>query len=77
MGNVVDHPAAALMSEVEAERAIAATPEANALMEKVCQSISDYWAYLDRHGLIYDDKSNSMRASALHVTYDGLECNFS
>ena len=74
MGSVVDHPAAALMCEIEAERAVAATPEAVALMEKVCQAISDYRDYLDRHGLIYDEKRNLMRASALHVICDALGC---
>jgi hypothetical protein len=75
MGNVVDHPAAALMSEVEAERAIATTPEAKTLINRIYQSISDYWDYLDHHGLIYDDKRDLMRASALHVSYDGDECH--
>ena len=76
MSSVVDHPAAALMREVEAERAIAETPEADALMDKVCRAISDYWNYLDRQGFIYDEKRNLMRASALHVIYDVLGCEF-
>ena len=32
MGKIVHHPATALMAEVEAERAIATTPEADALI---------------------------------------------
>ena len=74
MSSVVDHPAAALMREVEAERAITETPEAVALMDNIFKSISDYWDYLDRHGLIYDDKRNLMRASALHVIHDICGC---
>lgn len=71
MRNVVDYTAAALMREVETERSVAARPEATALIENVCRSISDYWDYLDRHGLIYDGKRDLMRASALHVIFDG------
>lgn len=76
MGNVLNHPAAALMREVEAERAIATTPEAETLMNRICQSISDYWDYLDGHGFIYDEKRDLMRASALHVIYNGLGGDF-
>jgi hypothetical protein len=74
MGSVVDHPAAALMREVEAEQAIVEMPEATALIEKVFQSVSDYWNYLERHGLIYDYNRNLLRASALHVICDALGC---
>jgi hypothetical protein len=71
MSNVVKHPAAAIMTEVEAEHAVAETPEAQALQEAICKAISAYWDYLERRGLIYDDKRDLMRASALHITYDG------
>jgi len=74
MGSVVEHSAAGLMREVEAERAIVETPEATALIEKVFQSVSDYWNYLERHGLIYDAERNLVRASALHVIHDLLGC---
>jgi hypothetical protein len=50
----------------EAERAIAATPEARAMRDKVFQTITDYWNYLDHHGLINDERRNVRRASALH-----------
>jgi hypothetical protein len=55
------------MAEVAEERAIASTPEADALVEAICKAISDYWDYLDRTGLIYDDRRDLMRASALHA----------
>ena len=65
MGSVDSHPAAVLMREVEAERAIAATPEAMAMRDKVFQAITDYWNCLDRAGLINDERRNWRRASAL------------
>ena len=65
MSDVVNHPAAALMAEVAEERTIADTPEAQDLMGAI------YWDYLERRGLIYDDKRDLMRASALHIIYDG------
>jgi hypothetical protein len=72
MGKLIDHPAAALMAEVAAERAVASTPEAEALMGAVCKAIADYWDYLERQGIIYDEERDLMKASALHITYDGI-----
>ena len=66
LGSVVDHSVGALIRDVEADRAIASTPEANAIRDKVFQSITDYWNYLDHHGLINDERRNWRRASALH-----------
>jgi hypothetical protein len=63
------------MTEVAAERAVANTPEAEALIAAIYKAMSDYWDYLDRHGLIYDDKRDLMKASALHVTYDICGCD--
>lgn len=71
MNDVVNHPAAALMAEVAEERAIADTPEAQDLVSAICKATSAYWDYLERSGLIYDDKRDLMRASALHIVYDG------
>ena len=71
MNDVVNHPAAALMAEVAEERAIADTPEAQDLVSAICKATSAYWDYLERSGLIYDDKRDLMRASALHIIYDG------
>jgi hypothetical protein len=70
MTSVMEHPATALMADVEAERAIAATPEAQALRHAIYKAISDYWDYLDRHGLIYEETRDMMRASGLHITYN-------
>jgi hypothetical protein len=67
---VVDHPAAALMTEVEAERAIADTPEAEALQEAICDAVRDYYEYLDRHGLFYDADRDQVKASGLYVICD-------
>jgi len=67
VGSVVDHSTGILIRDVdEAERAIAATPEARAMRDKVFQTITDYWNYLDHHGLINDERRNVRRASALH-----------
>jgi hypothetical protein len=74
MGIVVDHPAAALMAEVRAERAIVETPEATALIRAIFKAVSDYWDYLDGHGLMYDCERDLMRASALHITHDVNGC---
>jgi len=77
MSNVLNHPAGALMAEVEVERAVAATPEAEALIDEICKAISKYWDYLDRHGLVYDEKRELLRASGLHITYDVAgDCEF-
>ena|SRR6516225_5667088 len=73
MSNILNHPATALMVEVQAERAIAATAEAEVLVQAICKAISDYWEYLDQHGIIYDYERDLMRASALHVTYNGSD----
>jgi hypothetical protein len=73
MSNILNHPATALMVEVQAERASAATPEAEALVHAICKATSDYWEYLDQHGIIYDYERDLMRASALHVTYNGSD----
>ena len=70
MSNVVDHPAAALMAEVEAERAIEDTPEAQALQDAICDALRAYYVYLDRHGLFYNVETER-GASALHIIYDG------
>jgi hypothetical protein len=72
--NVVNHPASELMNEVQAERAIAETQEANALQMEICKAVAAYYDYLDRQGLIYDGERDLMRASALHVIYDVLGC---
>jgi hypothetical protein len=72
MGTVVDHPAAALMAEVEAERAIADTPEAEALQDAIFHAVKAYYEYLDRHGLFYDADRQLLKASALHVICDML-----
>jgi hypothetical protein len=74
MGTVIDHPAATLMREVEAEQATTATPEAIALVARIYQSISEYWKYLDRNRLIYDEKLELMKASGLHITFDEMNC---
>jgi hypothetical protein len=68
--NVVDHPAACLMAEVQAERTIRDTLEARSLQVEIHKALEAYWEYLDRHGLIYDDERDLMRASALHVIYN-------
>ncbi len=70
MSAVVNHPAAALMAEVEAERAIADTPEAQALQNAIFDAVRAYYEYLDRHGLFYDAERELVRATALHVICD-------
>jgi hypothetical protein len=70
MSNVIEHPAAALMTEVNAERVIADSPEAEALQNAIFAAVQAYCDYLDRHGLFYDFDRNLLRASGLHVTYD-------
>ena len=42
------------------------------MRDKVFQSITDYWNYLDHHGLINDERRNWRRASALHFIRDML-----
>jgi hypothetical protein len=56
---------AAWMRDFEAERAIAATPEAIAMRDRVFHAITDYWDCLDRNGLANDERRNLRRASAL------------
>ena len=70
MGNVINHPAAALMAEVKAENAIADAPEAQALQEAIFKAVSDYYNHLNRHGLFFDNERELVRASALHVVCD-------
>jgi len=66
VGSVADHSTVMLLRDVDkAERAIAATPEAMAMRDKVFQAITDYWNCLDRAGLINDERRNWRRASAL------------
>ena len=69
VGSAADYRAGALTRN-ETERAIVAIPEAAALRNKVFQAITDYWDYLDRHGLINDEKRNLRRARALSVISD-------
>lgn len=70
MSNVVNHPACALMAEAEAERAIADTPEAEALQRAIFDAVRAYYKYLDRHGLFYDADRELVRASGLNVFCD-------
>ena len=73
VGSVADHSTVMLLRDVdEAERAIAATPEAMAMRDKVFQAITDYWNCLDRAGLINDERRNWRRASALHFIREML-----
>jgi hypothetical protein len=60
--NAIDHPAIALMTEVEAERAIVTTPEAEALQTAIFDAVRAYCEYLDRHGLFYDADRDLARA---------------
>jgi hypothetical protein len=61
-GSVADDSEPVVMRDLEAERAIAATPEAVALRDRVLQALTDYWNCLDRLGLINDAKRHSWRA---------------
>ena len=70
MGNVINHPAAALMPEVDAEKAITSTPEARALQEAICQAMRAYCAYLVRGGWVWDEEREIVQASDLHVICD-------
>jgi hypothetical protein len=70
MRTVVDHPAAALMTEVEAERAIVTTPEADALRAAIFDAVRAYYEYLNRRGLFYDADRDLVKASALYVICD-------
>jgi hypothetical protein len=72
MSNVVYHPAASLMTGVKAEQEIAATPEADALQNAICDAVHAYYDYLDRHGLIWDEERGLPLAWALEVTYDRI-----
>ncbi len=58
--------AEALKIEVEAERAIANTPEARALQRGIVKAVTAYCEYLSRNGLFYGEERNWMRA--LQVT---------
>lgn len=70
MSNVVNHPAAALMTEAKQEREIADSAEAQVLQEAIYTAVRAYSDYLDRHGLFYDVERELVRASALHVICD-------
>jgi len=73
VSNVVDHSGGALVRDVdEADQAIAATPEAIAMRDKVFQAITAYWDSLDHHGLSNDERRSSKRASALHLIREML-----
>ena len=63
VGSVVDYSTGALIRD---DRSVGGTLEAMAMRDKVFQSITDYWNYLDHHGLIDDERRNWRRASALH-----------
>ena len=71
-GSVADDPEAVVMRDLEAERAIAATPEAIAMGDSVLQALTDDWNCLDRHGLdqrreAQFAKSPSARFSSSHT----------
>jgi hypothetical protein len=70
MRTIVNHPAAALMTEVKTERAITGTAEAEALQEAIFDAVTAYYKYLDRHGLFYDADRELVRASELHLICD-------
>ena len=74
MSTVVDHPAAALMAAVRAERAVADAPEAEALQNAIYAAVAAYYEYLDRSGLFFDHSYDPslLKASALVVTCDML-----
>ena len=72
IGSVADDPASTLIYDDEADRAIGATPEATALRDRILQAISDYWNYLDHHGLINDEGRNWRRDTALLFIRDML-----
>ena len=58
------------MTEVEAERAIVTSPEAEALQQAIFAAVRAYYEYLDRHGLFYDADRNLLKASGVHVICD-------
>lgn len=73
VGSVADHSTGTLIRDVdEADQAVAATPDAIAMREKVFRAITDYWSYLDRAGLINNERRSSKRASALHFIREML-----
>ena len=75
MTNIFNHPAAALMTEVKAEREIADAPEAEALQQAIFDAVGAYYEYLERHGLFYDADRDLVKATGLHVICDmtGIE----
>jgi hypothetical protein len=56
---IVEHPAAALMTEVEAEQRIVNTPEACALQEAIFEAMLAYYKYLDANGMFFKDEALS------------------
>src|SRR5215218_289391 len=75
MGEIVDHPAARLMTEVNAEREIASAPEAVVLQDAIFEAVFAYYKYLDSNGLFYDADRDLLRASGLHVIHNGMDCD--
>jgi hypothetical protein len=65
--NVKEHPYSELLREAEHERGVAESPEGRKLLEVITRAVEAYSAFLDRHGLIFDD--DRMKASALVITY--------
>lgn len=65
------------MEEAERERALADSPEGDALMDAICKAVDAYSDFLERHNLIWDwgdcdnpDGMPRMKATALVVTKD-------
>lgn len=71
---IVEHPAAALMTEVEAEQRIVNTPEAYALKKAIFDAMLAYYKYLDANGLFFKDEAFS--PGQLEEFERGVFCNW-
>jgi hypothetical protein len=73
--NVMPHPKRALMIEATFEKEIAESPEAKPLQDAIIRAVQDYSDFLERHGLIWEDRPTDadpfnmrLKAQALVVT---------
>jgi hypothetical protein len=65
--SVVFHPHRELMAEAQREREVISSPEGQALLDRVLETVRAYSEFLEQHGLIWESR---LKASSLVITHD-------
>jgi hypothetical protein len=65
--DVIDHPLAELMRQIQAEDAAGDAPDGKVLMEELCRAADAYANYLESRGIFCSDDGKTFYASGLLI----------